>query len=190
MASKKLLSKYPTPEDMLNVSSKKLTTLINQASRGRFNTEKSEQIKKVAKDSFGIKFAKDAFRFQIKQIINQIIFIENQLHELEKEVSSLLHKTNQVITIIIDVGDVLGAIIIGEIGDISRFDKASKPVAFAGLDASIRQSGDFLGTQNKISKRGSLHLRRAIWTASNVAAFSDPVLSVYYQSLREKGKRQ
>ena len=188
VTSKELLSKYPTPEDMIKVNSKKLTALINQSSRGRFNIEKAEQIKKAAKDSFGIKFAKDAFRFQIKQIINQIIFIENQLRDLEKEISTLLHKTNQVITTIIGIGDVLGAIIIGEIGDISRFDKASKLVAFAGLDVSVKQSGEFLGTQNKISKRGSPYLRRAIWTAYNVAAFSDPVLSVYYQSLRDKGK--
>lgn len=40
----------------------------------------------------------------------------------------------------------------------------------------------------KISKKGSPYLRRAIWTAANRAAFVDPVLSEYYQSLRARGK--
>jgi transposase len=188
VASKEVLLKYPTPEDMLNVSTKKLTTLLNKASKGRFNENKALEIKESAQNSFGITFAKDAFAFQIKQIIAQIMFIESQLEELELEISTLLHQTSSVITSIIGVGDTLGAIIIGEIGDISRFDSASKLVAFAGLDVKVNQSGNFVGTQNKISKRGSPYLRRAIWSAANRAAFADPALSIYYQSLRARGK--
>lgn len=188
VTSKEVLLKYPTPEDMISVSSKKLSALLNKASRGRFNANKANQLKETASHSFGIKFAKDAFSFQIKQIISQIIFIENQLNELEKEIALLLSKTNQVITSIIGIGDVLGAVIIGEIGDISRFESASKLVAFAGLDVKVNQSGQFSGSHMKISKRGSPYLRRAIWTAANRAAFADPVLSNYYQSLRARGK--
>lgn len=100
----------------------------------------------------------------------------------------MLLEENQVITTIPGIGNILGAIIISEIGNISRFDSASKLVAFAGLDVSVKQSGEFIGTQNKISKRGSPYLRRAIWTAASRAAFCDPVLSDYYQSLRTRGK--
>ena len=100
----------------------------------------------------------------------------------------MLFEENQVITTIPGIGNILGAIIISEIGDISRFDSASKLVAFAGLDVSVKQSGEFVGTKNKISKRGSPYLRRAIWTAASRAAFCDPVLSDYYQSLRTRGK--
>jgi transposase len=39
-----------------------------------------------------------------------------------------------------------------------------------------------------MSKRGSPHLRRAIWLAANVAAFHDPVLSAFYQKKRSEGK--
>lgn len=40
----------------------------------------------------------------------------------------------------------------------------------------------------KISKKGSPYLRCAIWMSATVAAFSDLVLSEYYQSLRARGK--
>lgn len=188
VASKELLSKYPTPEDMISIDANTLSELLSKASRGRFGISKASEIQESASNTFGISFARDAFAFQIKQIIAQINFIENQLQELEIEISTLLHKTNQVITTIIGIGDVLGAVIIGEIGDISRFESASQLVAYAGLDASVKQSGDFVGTQTKISKRGSPYLRRAIWLAATVAAFKDPALSLYYQSLRERGK--
>ena len=188
VTSKELLLHYPTPEDMLSISTTKLSNFISKCSHGRHGRAKAEEIQNAAQNSFGIKFAANAFSFQIKQMIEQIKFIENQLKELEKEITELLVQTNQVITTIPGIGNVLGAIIIGEIGDISRFESAAKLVAYAGLDVRINQSGQFIGTHMKISKKGSPYLRRAIWTAANRAAFVDPVLSEYYQSLQARGK--
>lgn len=188
VTSSEVLLKYPTPEDMLTVSTRKLTTLLNKASRGRFGEEKAKQLKAVAAGSFGVSFAKDAFAFQIRQLVEQIQFLEKQIEELEKQLSVLLAQEGSYITTISGIGDTLGAIILSEIGDIHRFDAPNKLVAFAGLDVKVNQSGEFTGTKNKLSKRGSPYLRRAIWLAATRAAFCDPTLSVYYQSLRARGK--
>ena len=187
-SSTELLLKCPTPEDMLAISTRKLTNILNKASRGRLGKEKAEEIKAAAEGTFGVAFAKDAFAFQIKQLIQQIVFTEKQLSELEEQIADLLHKTNQYITTITGIGDVLGAIIVSEIGDINRFERPNQLVAFAGLDVTVKQSGEFSGSKNKISKRGSPYLRRAIWLAAQRAAFCDPILSEYYQSLRARGK--
>lgn len=187
-SSTELLLNCPTPEDMLAISTRKLTNILNKASHGRFGKEKAEELKAAAKDTFGVAFAKDAFAFQIKQLMQQIVFLENQLAELEEQISKLLHETNQYITTISGIGDVLGAIIVSEIGDINRFERPNQLVAFAGLDVTVKQSGEFSGSKNKISKRGSPYLRRAIWLAAQRAAFCDPILSEYYQSLRARGK--
>lgn len=187
-SSTELLLNCPTPEDMLAIYTRKLTNILNKASHGRFGREKAEELKAAAKDTFGVAFAKNAFAFQIKQLIQQIIFTEKQLSELEAQITELLHQTNQYITTITGVGDVLGAIIVSEIGDINRFERPNQLVAFAGLDVTVKQSGEFSGTKNKISKRGSPYLRRAIWLAAQRAAFCDPVLSEYYRSLRARGK--
>ncbi len=188
VTSKEILLKYPTPEEMLTLSGRKLTSLLRKASRGRFGEEKAKQLKAVASSSFGVSFAKDAFSFQIKQLVEQLVFLETQIENLEKEISVLLHQVGTVITTIPGIGDVLGAIILSEIGDINRFDSPAKLVAFSGLDVKVSQSGEFIGTKNKISKRGSPYLRRAIWLAATRAAFCDPILSEYYQSLRSRGK--
>jgi len=188
VASTKLLLNCQTPEDMLDVSTEKLTELLRRSSHGRFGEAKATEIKATAQSSFGVSFAKDAFSFQIKQLMEQLVFIESQIKELESEIATLLHEINQVITTITGIGDTLGAIIVSEIGDIHRFDAPGKLVAFAGLDVKVNQSGEFSGTRNKISKRGSPYLRRAIWLAAGRAAFCDPVLSEYYKSLRARGK--
>jgi transposase len=188
VTSKELLLKYPTPEDMLTVSTRKLTSLLVKTSHGRFGEEKAKQLRTVAQGTFGVNFAKDAFSFQIRQLMEQIIFLENQTKELEEQIALLLKQAGSYITTIPGIGDTLGAIILSEIGDINRFDAPGKLVAFAGLDVKVNQSGEFSGTKNKISKRGSPYLRRAIWLAASRAAFCDPILSDYYQSLKARGK--
>lgn len=188
VASKEILLKYPTPEDMLTVSTRKLAALLSKASKGRFGEKKAKQLKDVAAGSFGVGFAKDAFTFQIRQLLEQINFLEKQIADLENEIAILLKQTGSYITTIPGIGETLGAIILSEIGDINRFDAPSKLVAFAGLDVSVMQSGEFTGTKQKISKRGSPYLRRAVWLAASRAAFCDPILAAYYQGLRTRGK--
>lgn len=188
VTSKEVLLKYPTPEDMLAVSSNELAELLNKTSRGRFKGDKAEELQSLAENTFGVHFAKDAFAFQIRQLIQQIIFLENQIEELETEIAVLLEQMGSFITTIPGIGSTLGAIIVSEIGDIHRFDAPSKLVAFAGLDVKVNQSGEFVSSRSKISKRGSPYLRRAIWLAATRAAFCDPILSEYYQSLKARGK--
>ncbi len=172
--SEEVLLNYTTPEEILSVNTKKLTYVLSKASRGRFGKEKAKALKKAAKTSFGIGYALDAFPFQLKMILRQIQFMETNIKEVEEKMIQTLTEANSVITTIPGVGPILGATIVGEIGDIKRFSDYGKLVAFAGLDPSVKQSGSFTGTKNHISKRGSRYLRRAIWLAAGVAAFHDP----------------
>lgn len=187
-SSLEILTEYSTPEEFLKVDTDALAKTLSLASKGRFGLTKAEQIKDAATNSFGIKLALDTFSFQIKQLIEQIKFIEKHIAELEVEISILLRKLDTPIETISGIGPVLGAIIVSEIGDIKRFKDGSKLVAFAGIDPAVKQSGEFVGTKNKMSKRGSPYLRRAIWLAASVACFNDPVLSAYYNKKRKEGK--
>lgn len=188
VASKALLSKFPFPEDMISIPADELAKLLSKCSKEHFGIDKAKEIQEKASNSFGVKFALKSFSFQIKQIIAQISFLEDQIADIEDEISSMINSLCPVITSITGIGDVLGAAILSEIGDISRFERANQLIAYAGLDVAVKQSGNFNATDTKISKRGSPYLRRAIWLAANVAAFKDPALSLYYQKLRQRGK--
>ena len=78
--------------------------------------------------------------------------------------------------------------ILSEIGDISRFSSAAKLAAYAGIDPTMRQSGEYNGVRNRMSKRGSPYLRHAIWLAASSAVLHDPALKLYFQKKRDEGK--
>lgn len=99
-----------------------------------------------------------------------------------------MEKIQSLITTLPGVGPVYGAIILAEIGDISRFPSAKQIVSYTGLDATVNESGEFIGQRSSISKRGSPYLRRALWGAAFVASWSDHELKEYYQRLRARGK--
>lgn len=186
--STELLNKAVTPEDIVKIPTDELAALLKKSSRGRFAEAKAEQIKDLAQTSFGIKIGTTALSLQLRQLLQMIELLESQLDELEFEIESYLQKMDTCITTCPGIGNILGAIILSEIGDISRFSEPKKLVAFIGIDPSVKQSGEFVGTHNKMSKRGSPHLRRALWIAATVAAFNDPVLMAFYQKKRSEGK--
>ena len=176
------------PIDFESVSSETLAQLLAQLSRQKVGAAKAEQLKAAASSSFGITFAKNSFTFQLKTLIEQISFIEKQVKETETEISGIMGKLESPITTITGIGSVTGAAILSEIGDISKFDSPRKLVAFAGLDATVTQSGEFEAAHNVMSKRGSPYLRKAIFQSALIASFKDPVLSVYYQKKKAEGK--
>ena len=186
--SKEILLQFSSPIDFETISSESLAELLAQLSRQKIGAAKAEQLKAAASSSFGITFAKNSFTFQLKALIEQISFIENQVKETESEISNIMRKLDSPITTITGIGNVTGAAIISEIGDISKFDNPRKLVAFAGLDATVTQSGEFEATHNVMSKRGSPYLQKAIFQAALIASFHDPVLSVYYQKKKAEGK--
>ena len=188
VTSKQLLLNCPTPDDIINISTTKLANLLSKNSKGRFNKDTALYIKEVAKSSFGIKFTTDACSFEIKQLINQIAFLESQIDAVSKEIKELYNKLDSHLLSVPGIGVNLAPIVLAEIGDINNFDKPSKLIAFAGTDPSENQSGNKLSSNDKTSKRGSPYLRHAIYTASLVAISNEPELRAYYDKKISEGK--
>lgn len=186
--SKELLLEYSYPADYEDISIDSLSELVSKLSRKQYGSEKANELINAAKTSFGITFCRDSFSFQLRALLNQMMFIEKQVKETESEIKRLLEVINSPITTIPGIGQILGATILGEIGDISRFSHPSKLVAYAGIDASVSQSGQFNSTNNTMSKRGSPYLRRALFQAAFVASNKDPVLRAFYLKKRSEGK--
>lgn len=187
-SSKAFLKTYGTPEQAVEVHTKSLATLLKKASRGRHSTDKARQIKSLAAHSVGLTLCSDAFAFQIRILIEQIEFTEKQIDEIDQKIAKQLKKLNSVILTIPGVGPATGAIILGEIGDINRFSNPKKLVAFAGMDPTTYQSGNFVGQNNRLSKKGSPYLRRAVWMSAFIASRCDPVFKAFYEKKRSEGK--
>ena len=186
--SKELLSHFQTADDFENISSEQLENVLEKVAFKGFTKNKITQISKLAANSFGLKFCRDSFSLQLKLLIEQIRFIEAQVSDVEAEIKTVLQKIDSPITTIPGIGEINGAVILGEIGDISRYSNASKLAAYAGIDASVSQSGDYQSSNNRMSKRGSPYLRKALFQAALIAAFHDTVFSAFYQKKRNEGK--
>lgn len=103
---------------------------------------------------------------QITQTIASIELLEQQIEEIETLIEETMKELDSVIMTIPGIGAMDGAMILGEIGDISRFASASKLLAYAGLDPTVCQSGNFRARSTRMSKRGSKTLRFALINAA------------------------
>ena len=185
---KAVLSAAPTPEAVLTLGSKKLLKIVTAASKGRLRQDFVDRLRLAAKNSFGIKFTTKACAFELKQLINTIIFLEEQVDELDMEIKVIYSGLDEFLTTIPGVGEVLAPIILAEIGDIEKFADPAKLVAFCGIDPSANQSGQKISGDERISKRGSPYLRSAVYHAAFIASSHDPHLREYYQRKKAEGK--
>ena len=183
-----ILEKYLTPENIENAPIDELFEIIKDKSHNRLTKAKAISIKEAAADTFGIKIAQDAFSFQLKQLIDRMNFLDKQIEALDCQILEYYEKFDCYLHTIPGIGMIAAAAILAEIGDINRFKSSSALVAFAGIDPTVRQSGEFSSTHNHMSKRGSPYLRHAIFLAATTCSFHNSPLNAYYKKKREQGK--
>ena len=76
--------------------------------------------------------------------------------------------------------------ILGEIGNIHRFSSPSKLLAFAGLDPSVCQSGNYRARQSRMPKHGSRVLRYALINAAHNVVKNNATFKTYYDKKLQK----
>ena len=183
-----ILEKYLTPENIENAPIDELFEITKDKSHNRLTRAKAISIKEAAADTFGIKIAQDAFSFQLKQLIDRMNFLDKQIEALDIEIMKYYEQFDCYLHTIPGIGMIATATILAEIGDIHRFKSSSALVAFAGIDPTVRQSGEFSSTHNHMSKRGSPYLRHAIFLAATTCSFHNSPLNAYYKKKRDQGK--
>ena len=183
-----ILEKYLTPENIENAPIDELFEIIKDKSHNKLTMKKAISIREAAADTFGIKIAQDAFSFQLKQLIDRMNFLDKQIEALDCQILEYYEKFDCYLHTITGIGMIAAATILAEIGDINRFKSSSALVAFAGIDPTVRQSGEFSSTHNHMSKRGSPYLRHAIFLAATARSFHNSPLNAYYKKKRDQGK--
>jgi len=187
-SSRRLLQEAVTAHEIAELDLSELTTLLRDASRGRFGAQKATTIRETAQRSVGVRFLADAVRVEMRCLLAQIELLEEQIAQISDAIAALMEQIPQHITSIPGIGPVTGAAILAEIGNIHRFAGVEKLVAYAGIDPTVYQTGQFEATEAHISKRGSPYLRLALWQAANMTIQYEPELRAYYQQKRDQGK--
>lgn len=182
-----LLKTQPNPDRIAKMHLTRLTNLLSKSSRGHFKQSHAVQLKELASHSVGIK--NNTLSLQILQSIQQIEMYNKQLSEVEASIHEIMDKMDSVIKTIPGIGYLNGAMIIGEIGNISRFEKPCQLLAYAGLDPSVYQSGNFNAARTRMSKRGSKLLRYALINAAWQTTLVNKTFKDYYNLKVSQGRR-
>lgn len=160
-----LLKEAPTPQDISSTHMTHLSHLLVTASHGHFRKEQAKELRVLAQKSVGANDS--ALSIQITHTIAQIEFLDSQLKQVEAEITDIMKFNDSVLMTIPGIGYINGGMILGEIGDIHRFSTPGKLLAFAGLDPSVYQSGDFQAKRTRMSKHDSKVLRYALVNAAH-----------------------
>ena len=181
-----VLHKYPSAKQLAASHTDTLTELLHNASRGAFGKDKAEHLRQLAKHSVGT--YSPAAVMELKMYLDRIDLLNAQIEMFETEIIRLMDEINSPILSIKGIGYVLGAMILSEIGDISRFSSPDKLLAFAGAEPSIYQSGKFTPTSGKMVKRGSPFLRWALFQAAGYVSEYSHTFAAYRSKKLSEGK--
>ena len=181
-----LLKEAPTPTAIASMHMTHLAHLLEVASHGHFGKEKARQLRVLAQKSVGVNDS--SLSIQINHTIEQIELLDSQLFHTELEMANLVTCLHSVIMTIPGIGFINGGMILGEIGDIHRFSEPKKLLAFAGLDPSVHQSGNFQAQRTRMSKRGSRVLRYALINAAHNVVKNNATFKAYYDAKRAEGR--
>lgn len=181
-----VLKEAPSPELIASMHLTHLAHLLEVSSHGHFHKEHAKQLRILAQKSVGS--SDSALSLQVTQSIEQIELLDRQLKEVESKMNDIVQSLDSVIMTIPGIGSINGGMILGEIGDIHRFAKPKQLLAFAGLDPTVCQSGNFKAHHTRMSKRGSRVLRYALINAAHNVVKNNTTLKAYYDTKIAEGR--
>ena len=181
-----LLKEAPSAKDVASMHLTHLAHLLECASHGHFKKETASQLRVLARKSVGS--PDSALAIQVVHAIEQIELLDSQLNHVEAEMTDIMKYLDSVIMTIPGIGYINGGMILGEIGDIRRFPGPKQLLAFAGLDPSVYQSGNFQAKHTRMSKRGSKVLRYALMNSAHNVVKNNSTFKAYYDAKMAEGR--
>lgn len=183
-----LLIEFPGAKQIAGAHLTHLNHLLNDASKGRYGRDMATKIRDAAQHSIGS--VMPAKSLELLHTIRLIRELDSEIEDIEAAIQTIMNELQSPITTIPGMGVRMGAMILAEIGDFSRFDSPDNILAYAGMSPSIYQSGQLslTGAYSHMEKRGSRYLRYALYNATKYVCHWDPTFSAYLAKKRAEGK--
>lgn len=147
-----------------------------------YSLSDAKRIHGIARNSVATLAKNDSTKLLITQAVDSLNAVYDTLQILRSEMQRLasLLPEYEIVMGMQGAGPITGPQLMAEIGDVRRFTSKGALVAFAGVDAPPFQSGSFNSKSRHVSKRGSPHLRRVLFTiCSVILQHSDPENAVF-----------
>ena len=134
-----LLEEFPGAQQIAQAHLTRLKSLLHDASKGHYGPDVAVDIRETARISVGS--VMPAKSLELRHTIHLIRELDAEIDEIEAEIQKIMDNLHSRITTIPGVGYRMGAMILAEVGDFSRFESPDKLLAYAGLSPSTYQSG-------------------------------------------------
>ena len=124
---------------------------------------KAEEIYELASNGIPtLSSSTPSTKMLVQEAISVLRAIDDTLHTILTRMKELAKSLPEYSTVraMGGVGDVLAPKLIAEIGDIRKLHSAKALIAVAGIDPPPYESGQFVGSNRRITKRGSSTLRK------------------------------
>ena len=181
-----LLDEFPGAKQIGTAHLTRLKALLETASKGRYKRDMAVTIRDSARNSIGSRMP--AKSLELQHTIHLVRELDTEIHEIEAEIETIMNEIQSPITTIPGIGCRMGAMILAEAGDLSRFDSPDKLLAYAGMSPSTYQSGQLKNCYPHMEKRGSRYLRYALYNATKYVCHWDPTFADYLAKKRAEGK--
>ena len=181
-----LLYEFPGAKHVADAHLTRLSNLVETASKGHYTKDTAITFREAARTSIGSNMP--AKSLELKHTIKLIRELDAEIEEIENEIKIIMDEINSPILSIPGISYRMGAMIIAEIGDFSKFDSPDKILAFAGMSPSTYQSGQLDNCYARMEKRGSRYLRYALYNATAYVCLWDPTFKAYLAKKRSEGK--
>ena len=181
-----LLDEFPGATYLATANLTHLKTVLETTSKGRYGRDKALTLREAARHSVGSNMP--AKSLELRHTIRLIRELDTEIKDVESAIQQIMDDIHSPITTIPGMGTRMGAMILAEVGDFSRFDSPDKVLAYAGLSPSTYQSGQLTTCYSHMEKRGSRYLRYAIFNATKYVCIWEPTFAAYLTKKRAEGK--
>ena len=181
-----LLAEFPGASYIAGCHLTRLKNLLETASKGHYGRDMAITIRDAARNSIGSILP--AKSMELKHTIHLIQVMSQEIDEIETSIQSIMEQCQSPITSIPGISYRMGAMILAEIGDFSRFDSPDKLLAYAGISPSTYQSGQLDSSYSHMEKRGSKYLRYALFNATKYVCHWDETFGTYLSKKIGEGK--
>lgn len=181
-----LLEEFPGAKQIAKAHLTRLKSLLENASKGRYKRDMAVAVRDAARNSIGSKMP--AKSLELQHTIRLIQELDTEIDEIEAEIEAMMEEIHSPITTIPGIGCRMGAMILAEVGDLSRFDSSDKLLAYAGMSPSTYQSGQLKNCYPHMEKRGSRYLRYALYNTTKYVCLWNPTFAAYLAKKRAEGK--
>ncbi len=159
---------------------------LRRASRGKLSAAAIDGLLENAAESIGIGYAETVINEELHSSMELIENIEEQINQLDAIIATLMDYRDSPLPSL-GIGISLAAAIHAESDPASDFPSARQYAAYARLEPTTFKSGQMEGTRAHISKRGSPHLRRALYMAAFSCYRRHEYFARTYKRFRKKG---